>query len=403
MIDYWNNEILEKRNPNKFFSLRLSAFAREQEKRTLRVIVPVLFALVVGLSSATVCVADSEWAQAIGPWQWSFPRDHGSHPAFRTEWWYFTGNLHDDEGRHYGYQLTFFRQGLRPVVPDPENSWSVRDIYFAHFTVTDIGNKQFQVAERISRAGPGLAGASEAEMNVWILDWSAVMVNSVITLNAEDNGMCLKLELSPRKPLVFHGQNGLSTKGAGVGQASYYTSFTDLETRGTVKPHTDAPSATVQGTSWFDQEFGSNQLSEDQVGWDWFSLHLSDGRDVMVYLLRRKDGSPDLASSGTLVEPDGSSHHLDLADITLSTLATWKSPHSDGVYPSQWRLTIPTRNVSLEIASLVHDQELNTAGSVSVTYWEGAVAGTGTSKGNAVTCEGYVEMTGYAGSLGGLF
>ena len=293
--------------------------------------------VLISLCGAGVCFSQSEWKQAIGPWEWSFPRDHGAHPDFRTEWWYFTGNLHDAEGHRYGYQLTFFRQGLRKEVPDSDNPWAARDVYFAHFTVTDVFGKHFHVAERISRSGPGLAGASEGGMDVWILDWSAVMTGSVITVSAEDKGMALDLELRPRKPLVFHGEKGLSAKGADEGQASYYTSFTDLESRGTVKAHADAVAVTVEGTSWFDQEFGSNQLGNDQVGWDWFSLHLSDGSDVMVYLLRTKDGSFDPASSGTLVESDGRSQHLNLADISLTVLDTWQSPHSGGAYPSRWR------------------------------------------------------------------
>ena len=388
---------MRKQNRHNLFPLRLCAFAREQKKTLL------LGVLALFLVTCVPSYAEPEWAQAIGPWEWSFPRDHGSHPDFRTEWWYFTGNLHDAEGQRYGYQLTFFRQGLRKDVHDSDNPWTVRDVYFAHFTVTDVGTEHFQVAERISREGPGLAGASAAGMNVWILDWSAVMAGSVISISAEDNGMALELELRPRKPLVFHGEKGLSTKGAGEGQASYYTSFTYLETRGTVKPHAGAASVSVTGTSWFDQEFGSNQLSSDQVGWDWFSLHLSDGRDVMVYLLLKKDGSADPASSGTLVEPDGSAHHLELKEISLDTLDTWKSPHSQGVYPSRWRLSVPKGNITLEVAPLVADQELNTTGSVSVTYWEGAVGVTGESNGRPVTGEGYVELTGYAGSLGGTF
>ena len=372
---------MAQENRYKFLPLRLCAFAREQIN-AVTVLLTLVFIAMVMVDSAG---SEAEWKQAIGPWEWSFPRDHGSHPDFRTEWWYFTGNLHDVEGNRYGYQLTFFRQGLRKDVPDLDNPWTVRDVYFAHFTVTDVAAEHFQVAERISRTGPGLAGASEGGMDVWLLDWSAVMADSLITVSAEDNGMSLDLELRPRKPLVFHGENGLSTKGAAAGQASYYTSFTDLESRGTLKPHADVAAVAVEGTSWFDQEFGSNQLGDDQVGWDWFSLHLADGRDVMVYLLLKKDGSPDPASSGTLIEPDGSAHHLELKEISLETLDTWKSPHSHGVYPSRWRLSVPAGNITLDVAPLIADQELNTTGSVSVTYWEGAVGVTGKSNGKPVT------------------
>ena len=171
------------------------------------------------------------------------------------------------------------------------NPWQVRDLYMAHFTVTDVEEKNFSVAERISRAGPGLAGARRDRMEVWIFNWSAVMKESVIELEARDGALALKLTLTPDKPLVFHGENGLSTKGAGEGQASYYTSFTSLETRGFLRMGENGPQREVKGTSWFDHEFGSNQLAQDQEGWDWFSMHLSDGRDLMLYFLRKTGGT----------------------------------------------------------------------------------------------------------------
>lgn len=353
--------------------------------------------------SALTGHADSNWAQAAGVWQWSFPRDHGSHPAFRTEWWYFTGNLVDDQGLRYGYQLTFFRQGLRTEQPEPGNLWSVRDVFFAHFTLTDGARHRFHMADCISRSGPGLAGARTDGMDVWILDWSAVMNDSTVSLIAAHAGMELQLILRPRKPLVFHGQNGLSAKGKQVGQASYYTSFTDVETRGRLRVPGRSSGITVTGVSWFDHEFGSNQLAPDQQGWDWFSIHVSDGRDLMVYLLRKTDESIEKASSGTLIEADGTWRHLGRSDIAIGVLETWESPHSGSKYPSKWRVQIPSAALNITIAPLVADQELNTAESINLTYWEGAVAGEGTSGTEKVSCEGYVELTGYGERLGGVF
>jgi predicted secreted hydrolase len=355
------------------------------------------------LASAVNAADASEWQKALGPRVWTFPRDHGAHPEYRTEWWYFTGNLRDDAGGRYGYQLTFFRQGLRSEPPPHANAWYVRDVYLAHFAIADRAKGRFHWAERSSRGGPGLAGASDEGMDVWTLNWSARMTGGSISLQASHEGMSLELELRPRKALVFHGQEGLSRKGPGAGQASYYASFTDLETRGRLKPQGNDSPIPVQGTSWFDQEFGSNQLGPDQVGWDWFSLHLSDGRDVMIYLLRLRDGGIEPASSGTLVEPDGSSWHLPLASMRISVLAQWRSPQSGGVYPSRWRVEIPSAQVDLEIAPLLPDQELQAEASTGVTYWEGAVEGQGRSGGKPVTCEGYAELTGYAGSLAGVF
>jgi predicted secreted hydrolase len=240
-------------------------------------------------------------------------------------------------------------------------------------------------------------------MDVWLLNWSARMKDSRISLEAQSSNLELRLDLTPRKPLVLHGQNGFSRKGPGEGQASYYTSFTDLGTRGFLKSQPHSSRIAVSGKSWFDHEFGSNQLSPNQQGWDWFSLHLSDGRDLMIYLLRLKDGSIESASSGTLVASDGRTRHLTLAEVLVSVMDRWKSPRSGGEYPSRWRIQIPSAAVDLVLGPLVADQELKTEGSTRITYWEGAVAGKGTSAGQAVSCEGYVELTGYAGSLGGIF
>jgi predicted secreted hydrolase len=347
--------------------------------------------------------AADDWKQAVGRHTWSFPRDHGAHPKFRTEWWYFTGNLRDGEGNRFGYQLTFFRQGIRMSPPPPANTWSLRDLYPAHFTVTDVRNGKFHVAEQITRSGPGLAGAASDGMNVWNLGWSARMTGETIAIRARHEGMALDIELRPRKPLVLHGNGGLSSKGPGTGQASYYYSFTDLAARGTIRTPDSPRSVPVEGVGWFDHEFGSNILSRDQAGWDWFSIHLADGRDVMLFFLRRKDGTVERESSGALVEPDGKTRHLQREDIQLDVLGTWKSPASAGVYPSLWRLRIPSAGIDLKFEPLVAAQELNTSGSTGVTYWEGAVDGKGSSAGKQVSCEGYVEMTGYAGGMGGLF
>lgn len=345
----------------------------------------------------------ADWRQAVEPWTWSFPRDHGSHPDFRTEWWYFTGNLEDAAGKRYGYQLTFFRQGVSLQPKDPQNPWSIRDLYLAHFTLTDVTPGRFSFAERLSRKGPDLAGAAQDAMDVRLLNWSVKMEGNTIRIEARHHDMDLILKLTPRKPVVLHGEQGLSKKGAKPGQSSYYYSITDLQTDGTIETPGSQFPIRVRGTSWFDHEFGSNQLAEDQIGWDWFSVHLSDGHDLMIYFLRRSDGSVEPTSSGTLVTATGEAIHLRLADISVEVLDHWKSQRSGGTYPSQWRIFIRPANIRIVLTPLVSNQELVTGGSTGVTYWEGAVAGTGTSGGKGVTCEGYVEMTGYAGSIGGTF
>jgi len=355
------------------------------------------------LNAISLAQTKDDWARVTAPRKWSFPRDFGAHPDYRTEWWYFTGNLKDPAGKRYGYQLTFFRQGIRSHLPTPSNAWEIRDIYLAHFAVTDVSGGKFRAVDRLSRAGPGLAGASLEGMHVWLLNWSARMEGSGIRLEARDSDRELRLELTPRKPPVIHGQNGFSRKGPAQGQASYYVSFTDLKTRGSLKLPGSASPIEVRGLSWFDHEFGSNQLTPEQKGWDWFSLHLSDGRDLMIYSLRLKDGSVEPASSGTLVAADGSSRHLKLSDFSVTVLDRWKSARSKGEYPSRWRIQVPSARIDLTIDPLLADQELHTEGSTGITYWEGAIAGKGLSGGREVTCEGYAELTGYAGALGGIF
>jgi len=343
------------------------------------------------------------WRQADAPRQWSFPRDHGSHPEYRTEWWYFTGNLADNEGKRYGYQLTFFRHGLELEAKNPANPWSVRDVYLAHFAITDVSRGGFHRSDRASRRGPGLAGAGAGAMDVHVLNWSARMKDGRIILAAAHDGMEIDLELAPAKPPILHGRQGLSRKGPLPGQASYYYSFTDLKTRGTLRAPGMKGPVPVTGTSWFDQEFGSNQLSPEQAGWDWFALHLSDGRDLMIYYLRKKDGTFERESSGTLVERNGTSRHLALGDIETDVLSQWRSERTAGRYPAAWRIRVPAAAIDVTVSPLVADQELVTTASTGITYWEGAVDGKGTSRGREVAAEGYVELTGYAGSLGGKF
>jgi predicted secreted hydrolase len=238
-------------------------------------------------------------------------------------------------------------------------------------------------------------------MGVRVLGWSAAMEGKRIDLRAVYGGMELALRLTPVKPVVLHGNRGLSKKGPGP--ASYYYSCTDLKTEGSIKtPDMRVPTA-VRGMSWFDQEFGSNQLAQDNAGWDWFALHLSDGRDIMIYYLRRKDGTMESESSGTLVERDGASHHLRLAEIETTVLSYWKSNKSAGRYPAAWRIRVAGAAIDITVNPLIADQELITTASTAITYWEGAVAGKGTSQGKEVAVEGYAELTGYAGTLGGIF
>ncbi len=368
----------------------------------MKLIFNVIFVLALICLFGLPASSQEDWEKVTAPRVWSFPRDFGAHPEYRTEWWYFTGNLTDSSGSRYGYQLTFFRQGIRRNLPSDANPWDIRDLYLAHFAITDVSRNFFRASDRVSRSGPGLAGAGLGGMDVWLFNWSARMKDGLIFLEARDSAMEIQLQLASRKPPVLHGEEGFSRKGPLAGQASYYVSLTDLKTSGKLKLGSGS-FVEIGGTSWFDQEFGSNQLTPDQKGWDWFSLHLSDGRDLMIYFLRLKDGSLEPASSGTLVTASGVSRHLRFSEVTVSVLQHWKSPRSKGEYPSRWRIQVPSAGIDMTVAPLILDQELNTRATTGVTYWEGAVSGRGTSDGREVSCEGYVELTGYAGALGGLF
>ncbi|MCP9470102.1 MAG: carotenoid 1,2-hydratase [Nitrospira sp.] len=351
-----------------------------------------------GLWAGDETPAPSSFKQATAGYRFEFPRDHGAHPDFRTEWWYYTGHLRAKDGRTFGFELTFFRRAIPPEdVKTRPSQWSISQFYFAHFAMTDLADGRFHFAEKVSRAGLGKAGADESRLRVWIDDWRAEMPavpSGPHTLVAKTDQYAITLTLQPAKPPVVHGLDGTSRKGAAEGQASHYYSFTRLATTGTVT--VGAERFEVTGLSWMDHEFSSTDLSSDLVGWDWFSLQLTDDSELMLYRMRRNDGSSDPASSGTVVFPDGRARHLPVHDFTITSTATWTSPKSKAVYPARWRLTIPSLDLTLEVTSLLADQELQTGGSAAVTYWEGAVSVTGTKQGRPIRGQGYVELTGYA-------
>lgn len=333
------------------------------------------------------------FAQALGPRAFSFPADHGPHPDYRIEWWYFTGNLETQEGRRFGYELTFFRTALAPEAAGRESRWGTRQVYSAHFALSDIAGGRFHAFQRFSREAVGLAGAQAQPFRVWLEDWSARSEGQEalpIRLRASEGDIAMELVLDSSKPPVLHGEGGLSRKGGAPGNASYYYSLTRMPTSGTVR--VAGQTFAVGGLSWMDREWSTSTLEEGQVGWDWFSLQLEDGREVMFYRLRRQDGTADPHSSGTLVMADGRTRHLALADVRLDVLGYWQSPLDGTRYPSRWRLSIPGEGLELEIVPYMPNQELDLA----VRYWEGAVQASGTADGLPITGQGYVELTGYA-------
>lgn len=346
---------------------------------------------VVSVSEALGGAPGKGFIRAAVPRRFTFPGDHGPHPGFRTEWWYFTGNLQTGRGQRFGYQLTFFRVALAPEPVVRSSPWGANEIFMAHFAVTDLDGKRFYHAERFSRAALGLAGAGGRPLAVRLEDWSVRETSAQpwsMELLARDGDLAVDFRLRSIKAVVLNGDGGLSRKGGDPGNASYYYSIPRLATTGTIR--FGAESFSVSGLSWLDREWSTSALEADQVGWDWFALQLDDGRDLMFYRLRRRDGTADPFSSGTLVAADGTSRHLARDDVHLAIADWWTSPASGSRYPSRWRLQVPAAGLDLEIVPLLAEQELLT----SVRYWEGAVAVRGISP-EAAGGSGYLEMTGY--------
>jgi predicted secreted hydrolase len=330
----------------------------------------------------------------------SFPDDFGPHPDYQTEWWYYTGNLESQDGRHFGYQLTFFRRALLPASQESERSseWGTNQIYMAHFALSDAKGDAFYAFERFSRGAAGLAGAHGSPYTVWLEDWRVEQTSaSQFTLSAANEEIAINLVLQDEKGPILQGDQGFSPKGPEPGNASYYYSQTRLISNGEITIGDEH--IAVEGLSWKDHEFSTSALAPGQIGWDWFSIQLENGYELMLFELRRGDGSIDLLSSGTLISPDGDILSLSEKDFSVSTQGSWKSPHSGANYPMGWQLSIPGADLVLELSPYLEDQELN----LSITYWEGAVFVSGMQNGEEVSGQGYVEMTGYADSLEGQF
>lgn len=361
-----------------------------------RVWLPLLLLLLIPLA----------WAfqyQAASPgYQYQFPRDHASHPNFKTEWWYYTGHLQTTDGKRYGYELTFFRIGNELIQNTGENlrkqgPWTTKNLYAAHFALSDVNNKQFFYSEKLNRTGLNVAGARNDTYYVWNELWLAELLGNQMVIRADspDGKQEIHLLLSTEKAPVVHGKNGISQKASCPGCASHYYSMTRLKTEGMLI--LNGVAQPVTGVSWMDHEFGSNQLAENQRGWDWFSIQLNDRTEVMLYLLRQDDGQIDPNSSGTIIDADGKSRHLTLNDFKVETTgATWTSPASKGKYPMGWHITIPSEDLSLNVTPSFENQELYTPGSTGVSYWEGSSSVAGRKRGQPVSGQAYVEMTGYA-------
>ena len=373
---------------------------------------PQLSILLTGLlllTAAAVFPEDppttDDWKRADTRWEPEFPRDHFNHPNFKTEWWYFTGHLHDvvNRKREYGFQITFFRQGIRPPGNrNPARSRFVRDhFYFGHFAISDLDNKRFFFDQIVSRGAFEEAGANNVDEDngtiVWLHDWNLKLGENGTfhcLASMSDPNVRLQTTFSPSKPFITHGKDGISQKAAGKGNASHYYSCSRMNAKGSLLLH--GREFEVSGSAWLDREWATNQLAPNQAGWDWFSIQFDDNSELMVYQLRKKDGGQDPVSSGTWIAPNGTTTHLKSTDFLLKhrQASEWKSPHSSAVYPLSWSLQVPSKRIELTTTPVMKSQELYLP---PLTYWEGAIHVSGSKSGR-----GYMELTGYGGDVSAL-
>lgn len=333
---------------------------------------------------------------------WQFPQDHGPHPDYLTEWWYYTGNLSDEDGRRFGYQFTIFRRAILPNEQENDSEWRTRQIYLAHFTVSDIESGDFYHDQRLGRGAAGLAGAqSDPDYRVWIEDWQVTALNDSATqlhMQAANDDVAIDFTLEHTKPPVLQGTNGLSAKSSEPGNASYYYSIPRLQTDGTLT--IGETSYTVSGETWMDQEFSTSALGDGAEGWDWFGLILDDNRELMVGQIRQIDGGKDPMFGGLFVYEDASTVYLPADSFTITATDKWRSPHTGATYPSGWEVVIDAdvlgydEALNLTLTPLMADQEVGGVPS----YWEGAVAISGDAGGY-----GYAELTGYVDVMDGFF
>jgi predicted secreted hydrolase len=335
----------------------------------------------------------AQYRTALPGYRFEFPRDHFSHPDFQTEWWYYTGNVESAGGRRFGFELTFFRQA---VSRDPAKTaaWDVRDLYLAHLALSDLDGGKFYHTERTNRSGPGVAGVSETSARIWNGNWQIQWDGGDQKLQAIDARFELHLTLHSEKPPVVHGENGVSQKAEGPGHASHYISLTRLETSGSLD--LGGKQFEVTGTSWMDHEFFTHQLGASQTGWDWLSLQLADNTELMLFHIRRNDGSIDPYSAGTYVDAQGKTTHLRASDFTLEPLEEkWTSPVTRATYPIHWRITVPKLGLEVEAKTPLASQELTGKTRLAPNYWEGAIVLTGVRNAQPLSGVGYLEMTGY--------
>ena len=367
------------------------------------------FALALAFAAALGAAAEAEGVRAAGEagrvlpgHVFEFPRDHFAHPSFDSEWWYYTGNVFTVDGRHFGFELTFFRRSRTIDAPEP-SAWDLDQAWLAHFAITDTREERFLVDERINRSGPGIAGADLGKRRIWNGNWSIAWRpgdedRPTQVLTAMNRDAALRLTLVPRKPAVAHGRDGVSRKVAGNPEAvSHYLSFTRLEAAGTIA--VAGEEFAVRGLAWMDHEFFSDYPMEDKVGWDWMSIQFEDGADLMLFGIRDAEGGYGSDTTGTLVDAEGGTRRIEFGGVILRPGRRWRSPATGVEYPVEWRVEIPDLDLRLDVRPRIDGQEVYTEGGLLPVYWEGAVLVTGEREGRPVAGTGYLEMTRYGERL----
>lgn len=322
----------------------------------------------------------------------TLPDDLFAKADVQTEWWYYTGHCETEDGRPFGFELVFFKRrtdldrlGIVPVMA------LANPMYFAHFAISELDTKSFRY-EHIRSFDRPLeipVRMSETTCDIRLGDWSLREVAGKHILHATLNdGLIFDAILESEKPLVLNGDDGsgISRKKAG---ASNHFSFTRMSVSGQLA--IGGKMERFGGSAWMDREFGI----WEQTDWDWFSIQLDDGTELMIYHLRSESGGPTDDSTGTFVDRDGTCRSLSAADFELTATKIWTSPKTGAEYPAGWRITVPGLDIDVEVEPLIADQELDTRGTTMIVYWEGVCQVSGTRAGNVVTGRAYVELVGY--------
>jgi len=359
----------------------------------------------------------------------SFPKDHGQHPAYRTEWWYLSGHLRADNGTEWAYHFTIFRRALGKwmdlaLIGMAIGSKTVRNIslfkrafsrmltnqnsrrikvdgYVGHLAITNVGDHKYEFLERAATSLFNIAGAREDCLGVWVKGWSLQETKGIVHVVAERHGFAIDLELVSLKPPVLHGNQGLSIKGTRDGQASYHYSLASLRTTGTLKWRGD--NHHVAGNSLMDREFGTAMLPRSVRGWDWFGLILDNNHEIMICLIRNADGTVSDKSAGTIVFPDGACQCLAADHFLVNAVDFWTSPSTGARYPVHWVAKVGDLNLELDVRAIIKEHELVSGTSTTIDYWEGPVRVDGNMRGKTITGNGHAELVGYSQSAGGKF